>query len=707
MKPQSAAAPWLRFRRGRTLAIVRQSTSTECGLACVAMLAGYYGIAADLGLLRRQHEVSLKGATLASIDRCCRELGLATRAIRCGFRELNKLKKPCILHWRFNHFVVLKSVGPRGLTLFDPARGIVTESEAVAREAFTGIALEVSPKTRIQHAVVPRQLGLVNLVARGTGLGQKFLAGFLLALICELLLLTSPFYLQIVIDEVLARGDRVLLNVVAIAFAVLMLLQLLANTMRQLTFLFLGHVTSFDITARVLHRLFRLPIRFFRSRELGDIQHRIQSLHFIQSFIVQGIPALLLDAIFVVMICSLLVLYEARLTLLMLFALVLWCVWRAIILLQSLRLSNDIAQSESSVQTHFLESLRAVQSIKVGNGESQREMEWQNLFANATNARIRLGTLQTADNAVRTFLFQGARIIAIYWLARRGLMQQMTIGAISAYVAYLGMFTTRCAGIVDRVLEYRLLDVPLGRLSDVIFAEEERDTGCEVRSPIGQIELKNVSFAYSRDDPPILNRCSALFRESALTVIAGPSGCGKSTLLQTIAGNETPGEGEILIGGKPAAQLNLKSLRSNMATVFQDDVLLKGSVAENIAVFSNDIDMQRVRVAASAACIAKELESLPMAYETRIGDLSSSLSCGQVQRVLLARAFYRRPSLLLLDEASSGLDAAVERRVIASIKRLPATKILVSHSDLVLQAADEVLWLHNGRLLSSPPALHE
>ena len=249
--------------------------------------------------------------------------------------------------------------------------------------------------------------------------------------------------------------------------------------------------------------------------------------------------------------------------------------------------------------------------------------------------------------------------------------------------------------------------MPLGRLSDVIFNEEERDSGREVNSPVGAIELKNISFAYSRDESPILDRCSALFRECTLTVIAGPSGSGKSTLLQIIAGNEVPCDGELFIGEKPAAQLNLKGLRSNMATVFQDDVLLKGSVADNIAMFSNDIDMQRVRAAARAACIAKEIESLPMAYETRIGDLGSSLSFGQVQRVLLARAFYRRPSLLLLDEVSSGLDVAVERRVIAAIKRLPATKILVSHSDLALQAADEVVWLHNGRLLSSPPALNE
>lgn len=707
MRQPTGSTPWLSFRSTRKLTIVRQSSSTECGLACVAMIAAYFGLAHDLSSLRRRFNVSLKGATLASIDRCCRELGLNTRAIRCGYRELRRVRTPCILHWRFRHFLILESVSSRGLVLYDPARGIVTEPEVSAREAFTGVVLEIRSERKIRRAVQPLQLRLMNLLANGMGIGRKFGAGLLLALICELLLLTSPFYLQIVIDEVIARGDRSLLNIVALAFVVLLLFQLFANAMRQLTFLFLGHVTSFDMTARVLHRLFRLPIRFFRSRELGDIQHRIQSLHLIQGFIVQGIPAVVLDSIFVVLISGLLMLYEPGLTLLMIFALALWCLWRAMIFLHSLRLSNDIAQSEATVQTHFLESLRAIQSIKISNGESQRESEWQNLFASATNARIRLGKLQVADASVRTIVFQGARIAAIYWLARNGLEQKMTIGAISAYVAYLAMFTTRCAGIVDRVMEYKLLDVPLRRLSDVIFSEEERDEGCDIGPGVGEIELKALSFTYSRDEAPILKNCSARFRESALTVIAGPSGAGKSTLLQIVAGNESASDGELLLGGRSAGQVHLGQLRTRMAAVFQDDALLKGSVAENIALFDDEVDMRRVRGAARAACIDTELDALPMGYETRIGDLGTSLSFGQVQRIMLARAIYRRPSLMLLDEPTSGLDPTLERRVIASLKRLPATRIVVSHSDLMLAAADEVLWLHEGRLLSSPPALNE
>ncbi len=699
--------PWLFAGGGKRLPVVRQATATECGLACVLMIANYFGASADLTSLRRRNEASSKGASLGTIIRCCTELGLSPRAVRCNFQELNKLRTPCILHWRFNHFVVLKSVKTNSLVIHDPARGVVVESVDTAADAFTGVALEVTMARNFRTSKRLRRLKLGDLVTLDGGLSRKFVAGLLLALVCEVLLLATPFYLQIIIDHVLAKGDAILLDTLAIAFSVLLVIHSLANVMRQLTFHYLGHVTVFDITTRVLHRLLQLPIRFFRNRELGDIQHRVQSLGRIQSFVVQSVPALVLDSLFIVLITALMTIYDSKLTLLMVTVLLAWCAWRAAIFSISLRLSSDIAQAESAVQTHLLESLRAVQSIKVTNGETQRELEWRNLFADTTNTRIRVSNLQVVDGAVRQILFQGARIATVYMLAGRGLDGQISIGMISAYVAYLGMFTTRGCGIVDRVLEYKLLDVPLNRLADIVFSEEEPSESIAERSRSGQglgdIELRNASFSYSRDEPAILKDCSVCFRQSRLTAIAGPSGVGKSTLLQLIAGNEQIGKGRLLFGGHPSSHWSVKDLRSQMAVVFQDDALLKGSVANNIALSASTIDRSRVRRAADQACIARDIEALPMGYETRIGDLGSALSRGQVQRILLARAFYRRPALLLLDEATSGLDYELEKDVVASLLKVDATIIVVTHSDLMLQAADTVLWLHEGQLQRSRP----
>lgn len=662
------------------------------------MIATYLGAPTDLTKLRREHEISLKGATLKNIVRVCTGMGLSTRAVTCEISELGKLRTPCILHWRFNHFVVLKSVRDDHVVIHDPAKGVIREPLESAGDSFTGVALEIVAAPGFRKTRQPLQLKLTGLISRDANLSRKFVAGLLLALICEVLLLASPFYLQVIIDQVLSKGDYLLLHTLAVAFCLLLVFHVTANAMRQLTFQYLSHVTVFDTSTRVLQKLLRLPIRYFRSRELGDIQHKVQSLTRVQNFIVHSIPTLILDVMFVALLVGLMTLYEPMLTLLMVATLALWSAWRAAIFATNLRLSADIAQAESSVQTHFLETLRSVQSIKAANGESARESEWCNLFANATNARLRVGNLRIIDGAVRQLLFQGARITAIYLLAKSALGGQLSIGMISAFVAYLGMFTTRACGIVDCVLEYKLLEVPLSRLSDIVFSEEEPVTGVGDQCVIGDVELRDVTFSYARDDPAILKNCCARIPANGFTAIVGASGSGKSTLLQLIAGNEVPTSGELIFGGQPARHWCTRALRSKMAVVFQDDTLLKGSVAENIALYDHDIDRKRMRAAARDACIAKDIESLPMAYETRIGDLGSALSRGQVQRILLARALYRQPQLLLLDEATSGLDSASEKRVIATLVDLKATKIVVTHSEMMLQVADNVLWLDDGIL---------
>jgi len=690
------------------LPMIRQSGATECGLACIVMIARYFGVGADLIELRRRYPPSLSGVTLRYITKICDSLHLTTRAVSCRASELDQLRLPCLLHWQFNHFVVLKRARPGRFTIHDPACGVVARSYKEVSDAFTGVALEISRASDFRRTRQPPMLKLSGLIHLGAAVGGKMLAGLVLALICEVLVLASPFYLQTVIDQVLVKGDQLLLNTLAIGFAALLVFQVVANTMRQLTFQYLSQVSVFDLTTRVLNRMLRLPLRFFRARDLGDVQHRVQSLKRVQDFIVHSAPALILDVLFIVLITALMSLYELRLTSLAIVTTLAWCAWRVMTFRLRMRLSSDIAISESSVQTHFLETLRAVQTIKMVNGETTRQSEWRNLFANGINLRIKAGNLIILDNALRQTLFQGLRLVIIYALAKKGLNGQMTIGMVSAYVAYLGMFITRAGGIVDRLIEYKLLDVPLHRLADILFNDEEtagRNRSSRIDAP-QEIELRNVGFRYSPEESWILKDCSCLVPENGFTAITGCSGAGKTTLLKLMAGLESFSAGAVMVSGLAIADWRSKWLRGKLAAVFQDDRLLKGSVAENIALFESSVDMVRVRQAAEDSCVGAEIESLPMGYETRVCDLGSSLSTGQTQRILLARALYRKPKLLLLDEVTSGLDPQTEKRVIRALSRLAITRVVITHSDQMLQAAHEVLWLHNGTLLSSRPELN-
>jgi len=670
------------------------------------MIAASLGQAVDLGSLRHRFGSSRNGATLQRIADNFSQLGLSTRAVRCDANELGALRLPCVLHWRFDHFVVLKSVSRRRLVIHDPARGVVRESRRSAGRCFTGIALEVrAPVRPARESPLPR-LRLWHLVSLRKSERRAATAAMLLAFASESLLLTTPFYLQWVLDQVVLQGDRPLLSLLAAAFSLLLLFQVMATVLRQLTFNYVGHIVVFDASSHIVRRLLSLPLRYFRDRDLGDIQHRVQSIRQIQNFLVQSLPALVVDSVFVVLIVLLMLSFQAGLTGLILAATAVWCCWRMAILPINLRLGDEIAVKEATLQTRFLETLRAIAPIKLSNGERVREESWCNAFAAASNARIRLSNLQVADVAVQTVLFQGLRIALIFLLARQALVGETSIGELSAFVAYAGLFLMRGGAIFDRLLEYKLLNVPLARIEDIALCDQEVAGDRVLSGSVHAIELKHVSFCYADDTPRIINNCSARFRCGEMTAIAGVSGTGKSSLLALLAGVITASEGEVAINDRNVQSWSTTSLRAALGTVFQGDCLVKGSLAENIALSDPRPDFDRVRSAAAAACVLAELEALPMGLLTRVGDLASALSRGQVQRILLARAYYRRASLLLLDEVTSGLDTELEKRVVQRLQASSATRIVVTHSDSLLQAADSVLWLHQGRLLPSRPDLN-
>lgn len=685
----------------RRLPVVRQVTETECGLACVAMLATYFGCQIDLATLRRRFTVSQRGVTLTDIVRQLRELKLSSRAIRCSRAELAELRLPCVLHWQFSHFVVLDRVERGGVTIHDPSRGRRFIANTELSEAFTGIALEVTPADGFTRTPPPPQLKLLQLLTRDALPMSTFAATIVLALIAEVLMLSSPYLLQLIIDEVIVKQDSDLLQVVALSFSLLLLLQISTTALRKLTVQFLSHASAHDLATRVMAKLFRLPVRYFMERQLGDVQHRLQAVARLQNFIVQSLPALLLDVLFVCIIAMLMLLYEPLVTLLVIGVIMLWCGWRRLIRTASGRHAENIASTEACVQTHLLESLRCIHTIKSAAGEASRQSEWQARLVDSIGARMRAGNLQIVDAAVQQTLFQGVRIAAVVLLAHRALQGSLSVGMISAYVAYLGMLLARSGSAIDRLFEYRLLDVPLARLADIVFATDEPDVAFRTARPVEEVLVEGASFAYTATEADVLRDCSLQVRAGTFVVIAGASGCGKSTLLELLAGNETLLRGRISFSGLAISQWSLESLRAQLALVSQHDALLQGSLMANIALFAAEPDTAAVRRAARQACIADDIERLPMGYHTRAGDLGVALSQGQIQRLLLARAFYRRPRLLLLDEVTNGLHRDLEAKVIASIAGFPATRIVVTHSQALIRAAEQVWWMRDGRLVSS------
>ncbi|KKM71071.1 hypothetical protein LCGC14_1434350 [marine sediment metagenome] len=280
--------PYLNLSGMNRLPLIHQSTSAECGLACLAMISNYFGNRIDLIELRRKHSLSIRGMKLKTLVDLAIELELGSRVLRCGLEELAALRTPCILHWGFNHFVVLKKVTSKWIEIHDPSVGFRRVLlEEVSRE-FTGIAIELTPTENFKKKSAPSELKLFDLVKFDRQLFGSFSLGLLLCLIVEILLLASPFYMQVVIDEVLMKGDKLLLDAIAIGFGFVVLFSVVSNILRKLTFQFIGQVLSFDMSSRVFQKLLSLPVNYFSNRQTGDVQHRVSSLNQVQYFLTTG-----------------------------------------------------------------------------------------------------------------------------------------------------------------------------------------------------------------------------------------------------------------------------------------------------------------------------------------------------------------------------------------------------------------------------------
>jgi len=317
-----------------------------------------------------------------------------------------------------------------------------------------------------------------------------------------------------------------------------------------------------------------------------------------------------------------------------------------------------------------------------------------------------VGNLDVANQTMNKFLFEGLRVAIIFIAAKMAIDGAMSIGMIMAFMAYYSMFTQRTAAFVDQMVAMKLLEVPLRRIADIVLSRPENTgtDGGRADKLNGAVALKGVHFKYGRAENPVLRGVNLKVDAGEFIAITGPSGAGKTTLLKLLAGLEQPDTGAILYEDRPLSTWNLQTLRKQIGVVLQDDTLFRGSIAENVALFDEHIDMGLVRDCCIQAGIAKEIEAMPMGYESQVGDMGSTLSGGQKQRVLLARALYRKPKLLLLDEATSHLDSANEKTVLSSIANLGITRIVIAHRAETIKAADRVLSLKYGRLtdLSKP-----
>lgn len=686
----------------RKVQLILQTEAAECGLACLAMIAGWHGHRTDMSALRARFLISLKGLNLNHLIQYANCLKLSTRALRLDIEELGLLALPCILHWDLNHFVVLVKTDRKGIVIYDPAIGVRHILHSQVGKHFTGVALELMPMTGFKPADDRRRVSMLALIGKMEGLWSSLGLVFSMALALEVFALTGPMVNQWVVDEALVSADRSLLNVLVCGCGLMLVIQTAISLVRGWTVMYLSAHINLQWSANVFTHLLHLPVAWFEKRHLGEVVSRFGSIGAIQQTLTTGFIETVLDGLFAVATLAMMLIYSVELTAVVLIAVLFYAGIR-LLSFRPLRMANEEALLLGAKEhSCFLETIRGVQAIKLFGRELDRSGRWLNLLVDSVNRSVRTEKFMLWFGIASTAVF-GTEQLTVLWLGAGKVMDgSLTVGMLFAFTSYGGQFGGRMAALTNRFMEFRLLSVHAERLADIVLEPVELEDGQgHMASDIAaRIELLDVSFRYAENEPWIVRHLTLLIEPGESVALVGASGCGKTTVIKLILGILKPTEGEIRYGGYPAQLLGASVLRRIMASVMQDDHLLAGSLAENISFFDPQPKQERIELCARMAAMHADICAMPMGYHTLAGDMGTTLSGGQKQRILLARALYKSPKILVLDEATSHLDVLRERQVNHAIGTLAITRICAAHRPETIAMSDRIIQLGDGRLLT-------
>ncbi len=683
----------------RRLPLFLQTEAAECGLASLGMIANFHGHRVDLAGLRRRFTVSLKGATLSYLMQVAGALHLAPRPLRLELAELPQLRTPCVLHWDMNHFVVLRSADAKVAVIHDPASGIRRLSMPEVSKHFTGIALEISPTSEFKPRDERRRLRLRDLTGPVVGLKRSLLQVLVLALGLQGFAMIAPFYMQWVVDGAVVSADRDLLTVLGLGFLLLAGVQVAVSALRSWVVLYLGTTLNLQWLANVFSHLLRLPVSYFEKRHLGDVVSRFGAVGNIQRTLTSSFVEAFIDGLMALATLAMMALYSGVLTAVAVTSVMLYGLLRWIFYDPLRRATEEHIVHAAKQQSHFLETIRGVQSIKLFGRLEERRSRWLNLVVDAVNRDLATQKLSLGFRSANGLVF-GAERIAVVWIgALLVLDNAFSVGMLFAFVAYKEQFSARVAGLVDKLIELRMLNLQAERLADIVLTPPEATGPSHAPDEIeASLEVRDLSFRYSDPEPFVVRNCSFRIEPGESVAIVGPSGCGKTTLLKLMLGLLAPTDGKILAGGIDIEKLGIDHYRKLVGTVMQDDQLFAGSIADNISFFDPAPSQDAIERCARLAAVHDDVTAMPMAYNTLIGDMGAALSGGQRQRILLARALYKQPRILFLDEATSALDVQKERAVNDAIRSLSLTRILIAHRPETIASVGRVIVLQGGRV---------
>ena len=686
------------------LPMILQAEKWECSLACLAMISGYHGLETDLPTLRARLDVSARGATLGQVVELAERMHLSARAIRVEPEELDKLTLPCILHWEMTHFVVLREVHAKWVIVHDPAFGVRKVSADPLSKSFTGVAMELTPRPDFKPGKQIREVNLTSILGRLHGLKSALTHVFLVAIILEVVTLVLPMFAQWAIDTAVTDGDRDLLVLLGLGFMMLVFVQGALGFLRSWALQYVGASFNIQWLTNIFGHTLRLPLSFFEKRHLGDVVMRFGAAQTVQKTLTNSFVEVIIDGMMALTTVVMMAVYSFTLTAVTLAAVLGYALLRALMLGPIRKATDDYISFLGRQQTFFLESLRVVQALKLFSKEEQRRHLWHNNAVSVANHDITVQRLSLILRTSQTVLYGLERVLVVWLGALIIIDGSLSVGMLVAYIAYKEQFSSRFGGLVDKLSDFKMLRLHAANVAEIVHTPtEDYEGSVEIdKRSVPSLDVRSVSFRYGASEPYVLKDFSLSIGAGECIALVGPSGAGKTTLLKIMTGLISPQTGSVEVAGVPLTKLGQRQYRELFGAVMQDDSLLQGTVAENITFFDLMPDMERMEECARLAAIHKEIIAMPMAYNTRVGDLGSTLSGGQKQRVLLARALYKQPKILFLDEATSHLDVANEHAINEAIRGLNLTRIMIAHRPDTIALADRVIPIQGAGVFREP-----
>lgn len=690
-------------RRPRRVPVLRQMDAVECGAACLAMILSYHGRRTTVAECAARIGVGRDGQSAAQLATAARAEGLQVRAYTLEPADLRLLPAPLIVHWEFNHFVVVERWSPAGVDIVDPAIGRRHLSPEAFDLGFTGVALVCEPGSgfaprRASGRSWTAYLRTYALQAPGT-VAQIVLVSVLL----QALGLALPVASAVLIDHVLPRRAEGVLPILGIGLVVLALAQAVASYLRGALLVYLQTRVDGHLMADFFEHLLALPYRFFERRSTGDLLMRLGSNAVIRETLTGQTLSVILDGTMVLGYLAVLLLRDLALG-----GLVLAVAAVQVALLvgtnrRARALADQDLHAQSAAQGYLVEALNGIAAIKAAGAEERAFDRWASLFTEQLNVSARRGQLAAGVEAALAALRAFAPL-ALLWLGTaRVIAGDMSLGTMLALNALAIAALTPLSSLVTNAQRVALVGAHLERLADVLEAEPEQneDSARPSASPAlsGRIELEEVRFRYDPHAPWALRDVTLTVEPGRKIALVGRSGSGKSTLGRLLLGLYPPTGGTLRYDGTPLEAFDLRALRRRFGVVLQDPSLFAGSIRQNIALNDPDLPLERVAHAARLAGLHDDVEGLPMGYETRLGEGGTGLSGGQLQRLALARALAHEPAVLLLDEATSHLDVATEALVERNLATLACTRIVIAHRLSTVRDADQIVVLDRGQIV--------